>query len=167
MSAGKVILYMIGAGGLLAITYAFFWGIGFLDSYLGRFDVLVYASTVWIMSGVLAFLMVLSAIAKDHARLEMLSSGSFLVYVIAAYIMGCTILTVFMPYNGFGQLNVALAADLSGVTTALLGLDLGTVSVNIVYLNAVAAGLIVGLQALRFVKTFVKSMKKYQEVPAR
>jgi hypothetical protein len=150
---------------LLAITYAFFWGIGVLDTFLGDFSVTTYAQTVWIMSGVLAFLIVLSAIAKDHARLEMLSSGGFLVYVILAYTIGCSILSVFMPYNAFGQLNVQLAANLTSVP--LPGLTVGNVSASIVYLNTLSAWFVVGLQALRFIKTFVKSMKEFKEVPAR
>jgi len=162
MSAGKVILYMIGAGGLLAITYAFFWGIGFLDTFLGEFSVKTYVQTVWIMSGLLAFLIVLSAIAKDHARLEMLSSGGFLVYTIVAYVIGCSILSVFMPYNAFGQLNVELTANLTALG---LGIPVGDISASIVYVNTLAAWFIVGLQALRFVKTFVKSMKEFKEVP--
>jgi hypothetical protein len=163
MSAGKIILYTIGAGGLLAITFAFFWGIGFLDTFLGGFNVVTYMTKVWIMSGVLAFLIVLSAIAKDHVRLEMLSSGGFLVYVIVAYTMGCSILSVFMPYVGFGQLNVQLSADIGAF--AVLGID--TISANIVYMNTVAAWFVVILQALRFAKTFVKSMKEFREMPAK
>nr|MDO8083785.1 hypothetical protein [Candidatus Sigynarchaeum springense] len=164
MSAGKVILYMIGAGGLLAITYGFFWAIGFLDTFLGAFSVVTYAQTVWIMSGVLAFLIVLSAVAKDHARLEMLSSGGFLVYVIVAYTMGCSILSAFMPYNGFGQLNVELAANLTSIP--LPGFSVGNVTASIVYLNTVSALFMVIAQAFRFFKTFVKSMKEFKEVPA-
>ena len=164
MSAGKVILYMIGAGGLLAITFLFFWGIGFLDTFLGEFSVVTYVQTVWIMSGVLAFLIVLSAIAKDHVRLEMLSSAGFLVYVIAAYSIGCSILSVFMPYNAFGQLNVQLTANLTALG---LGIPVGSISANIVYLNTVTAWFVVILQALRFAKTFVKSMKEYREMPAK
>ncbi|MEX2683638.1 MAG: hypothetical protein Q6373_018830 [Candidatus Sigynarchaeota archaeon] len=164
MSAGKVILYMIGAGGLLAITYGFFWAIGFVDSYLGEFRVVTYSQTVWIMSGVLAFLIVLSAIAKDHARLEMLSSGGFLVYTVMAYTIGCTILSAFMPYSGFGMLNVQLAADLTSIP--LPGFSVGEVTASIVYLNTVSALFMVIAQAFRFFKTFVKSMKEFKEVPA-
>ncbi len=164
MSAGKVILHIIAAGGLLAITFGFFWGIGFLNDFLGDFSVVTYAQTVWIMSGVLAFLIVLSAIAKNHARLEMLSSGSFLVYAILAYTIGCSILSIFMPYNAFGQLNVQLTADLTGIT--LPGFSVGIASASIVYMNVVAAWFVVGAQALRFIKTFVKSMREFREVPS-
>lgn len=160
MSAGKVILYIIGAAGLLGITYGFFWAIGFLDSFLGGFNVVTYASTVWIMSGILAFMIVLSAVAKDHARLEMLSSGGFLVYVILAYTMGCTIMSAFLPYVGFGQLNVQIMADIGAF--GLLGIS--TIDANIVYLNVVAAVFVIVAQVLRFFKTFVKSMKRFKEV---
>ncbi len=164
MSAGKVILYIIGAGGLLAITYGFFWAIGFLDGYLGEFNIVTYTETVWIMSGVLAFLIVLSAVAKDHVRLEMLSSGGFLVYVIIAYTIGCSIMSAFIPYNAFGQLNLQLAANLTGIPVP--GFTVGDVTASITYLNTVSALFIVIAQALRFIKTFVKSMKKFKEEPA-
>jgi hypothetical protein len=156
-------LHIIAAGGLIAITFGFFWGIGFLDTFLGDFSVVTYAPTVWIMSGVLAFLIVLSALAKDHARLEMLSSGSFLIYTILAYTIGCSILSIFMPYNAFGQLNVQIAANLTGIP--LPGFDVGNASASIVYMNVVAAWFVVGAQALRFIKTFVKSMKEFKEAP--
>jgi hypothetical protein len=161
MSAGKVFLHIIGAGGLLGITFAFFWGINWADTFLGGFSVVTYLNTVWIMSGVLAFLIVLSAIAKDHARLEMLSSGTFLIYIVVAYMIGGSILSVFMPYNGFGQLNVQLAANLAGLGI----IPVGTISANIVYVNTMAATFIVVAQALKFFKTFVKSMKEFKEVP--
>ncbi len=161
MSAGKIILHIIGAGGLLAITYGFFWGIGLLDTILGNFYVVTYALAVWIMSGILAFMIVFSAIAKDHARLELLSSGGFLVYVVLAYTMGCSILSFFVPYSGFGQLNVQLVADIG----AFIPIGISTIDLTFIALNTVGAWFVVGAQALRFIKTFVKSMKEFREVP--
>jgi hypothetical protein len=161
MSAGKVVLHIIAAGGLLGITFGFFWAIGFLDGFLGGFYVVTYATTVWIMSGVLAFLIVLSAIAKDHARLELLSSGGFLVFVILAYTVGCSILSVFIPYSGFGQLNVQLMANIG----AFAPLGISSIDMTFIALNTMGAWFVVGAQALRFIKTFVKSMKEFREVP--
>ena len=158
MSAGKVILYIIGAAGLLGITYAFFWGIGFVNETLFTLDILVYSQTVWIMSGILAGLIVFSAIAKGHVRLEMLSSASFLIYVIFAYTIGCSILSFFMPYNGFGVLNVNLATDLSTLLP-----EFGKITVALVYANTLSAIILVVSQGLRFMNTFVKSMKRFKE----
>jgi hypothetical protein len=93
--------------------------------------------------------------------LEMLSSGTFLIYIVVAYMIGGSILSVFMPYNGFGQLNVQLAANLAGLGI----IPVGTINANIVYLNTMAATLIVIAQALKFFKTFVKSMKEFKDVP--
>ncbi|NMC06595.1 MAG: hypothetical protein GYA24_15365 [Candidatus Lokiarchaeota archaeon] len=163
MSAGKVFLHLIGAAGLLVVTYLFYWAIEWVNANLLSLSIVTYQQTVWVMSGVLAFLIVLSAIAKDHARLEMLSSASFLVYVVVAYTIGCSILTVFMPYNGFGQLNVQLVTDIG----AILPIGISDISAVILYTNTVAAWFIVILQALRFIKTFFKSMTEFREVPSR
>ncbi len=158
MSAGKVFLYVIGAAGLLGITYGFFYGIGLLEGYLGSFQITVYSDTVWIMSGVLAVLIVFSAIAKNKARLEMLSSATFLIYYIIAYSIGCSILSVFIPYNGFGSIDIAFIANLTGLVPGV-----GAVSANIVVVNAVAAWFIVGGQILKFINTFFKSMKRFKD----
>ncbi|MFX0102111.1 MAG: hypothetical protein ACFFCS_21270 [Candidatus Hodarchaeota archaeon] len=155
MKASKVFLYLIGAGGLLVVTYLFFWAIGLVNNYLGNFYIKTYVQTVWLMSGVLAGMIVFSAIAQDRARLELLSSASFLVYAFIAYTYGCTIYSAFLPYNGFGSLNVELIA--TGIPL------IGNVSLNLVYLNILSAILVLIGQGLKFFKTFIKSMKRFKE----
>ena len=154
----KVLFYFIGAGALIGITYAFFWGINQLSSYLGTFSITIYTTTVWAMSIILAGLIIFSALAKDHARLEMLSSASFLIYYILAYTIGCSILSLFLPYSGFGQLNIEFLADLSSVLPSM-----GVISANLIVANNVAAYLIITGQGLKFLTTFVKGMKKFKE----
>lgn len=160
MSAARTIFYIIGAGLVLGVTYAFFWAIKWFNSQFAptNLEVVTYTSTVWLMSSILAVMIIFAAIAKDHGQLEILSSASFLIYTIFAYIIGCTILSLFMPYSGFGVLNVELIIALN--TTSI-----GTIDANILYLNIVAALLIVILQALRFLKTLFKAAKTTKEVP--
>ncbi|MHA1848875.1 MAG: hypothetical protein ACTSXU_14630 [Promethearchaeota archaeon] len=154
----KVLIYIIGAGALIGITYGFFWGLGQLNSFLGTFYLKTYSTTVWAMTGVLAGMIIFSALAKDHARLEMLSSASFLIYYILAYTIGCSILSFYIPYVGFGQLDVEFLADLSTVVPGM-----GDVNVQLIIANNVAAILIVAGQGLKFLNTFVKSMKKFKK----
>ncbi|MHA1682649.1 MAG: hypothetical protein ACTSUE_17050 [Promethearchaeota archaeon] len=161
-SSGKVLLYIIGAGGLLGLTFGFFWAIDWLNGYLGAFNIVTYTESVWILSGVLAFLIVFSALAKDKARLEMLSSASFLIYVIVAYSYGCTIMSFFIPYNGFGSVNIGFLANLSSLIPMI-----GDIAANVVIVNTVAAVLSIVGQSIKFMKTFVKSMKKYEEPKER
>nr|MDO8113880.1 hypothetical protein [Candidatus Sigynarchaeota archaeon] len=158
MGSGKVLLYIIGAGALFGITYGFFYAVNWLNGFLGGFNVVTYASTVWTMTAVLAGLVVFSALAEGHVRMEMLSSASFLIFIIIAYTAGCTILSFFMPYSGFGALNVGFMANLSSIVPIL-----GAVSANIVFANTLTATFIVIAQALKFVKTFLKSMKKSKD----
>jgi hypothetical protein len=162
MGAFRTIIYIIGAGAVLGITFAFFWVIGlyntqYADTTGATIEVVTYVSTVWMMSGILAGLIVFAAIAKDHSQLEILSSLSFLIYTLFAYIIGCSILSFFIPYNGFGSLNLNLIITL---TSSNVKID-----VNVIYLNIVAALLILLLQALRFLKTMFKAAKTMQEVP--
>lgn len=157
-SAGKTLLYIIAAAGLLVITYLFFWAVDWLNGFIGEFNVVVYTETVWIMSGVLAGMIVFSPLAKDKARLELLSSASFLIYIIIAYSFGCTIMSVFMPYSGFGTVNAKFLADISSLIPAVEG-----ISANIMIINTVAAIIAISGQGIRFMKTFVKSMKRYEE----
>ncbi|HME52133.1 MAG TPA: hypothetical protein VKM55_07940 [Candidatus Lokiarchaeia archaeon] len=157
MSAGRVILYIIAAGAVLGVTYAFFWAINLINKSFPGIDlqVMTYISLVWLMSGILAGLIIFAAIAKNHGQLEILSSLSFLIFTLFAYIVGCTILSLFMPYSGFGILNVTLVVNLTGF---------GTINANILYANIVTALLIVILQALRFLKTVAKASKTTKEV---
>lgn len=157
MKAAKVIFYLIGAALLLVVTYLFFWVLGIANTWIGDFTIKIYAQQVWIMSGILAGMIVFSAIAQDRARLELLSSASFLVYAFVAYTFGCTIYSAFLPYNGFGSLDVDFIAS----SIPVLG-GIG-ISVSLVYLNTLSAILILIGQGLKFLKTFVKSMKRFKE----
>jgi predicted neutral ceramidase superfamily lipid hydrolase len=153
-SAGRVIIYLIGAGVVLGITYGFFYAISHLSTYLGGFSITVYSRTVWEMSGILAALIVFSAIAKDHASLEIISSATFLVYVLFAYAIGNTILTLFIPYSGLGKMNLQFVADLSHVVPSI-----STVLAGIVFTNLLTAGLLIVGEGLRFLNTLAKASR--------
>ena len=162
MGAGRTFFYIIGAAGVLIVTYLFFYAIGWFNTRYApiNLEVVTYASTVWIMSGLLAGMIVFAAIAKDHGQLEIVSSLSFLIYTLFAYIIGSSILTLFMPYNGFGSLDVHVFVQL-GIS------GFGSIDATIIYVNTVAALLILLLQALRFLKTLFKAAKVTKEVPAK
>lgn len=157
MGAGKVFLHLVLAGALLGVTYAFFWAVAWLDSTLGEFVLKTYADRVWLLSGILAGMIVFSAIAKDHDRLELLSSASFLIYAFVAYSVGSTIYTAFIPYIEFGVIDVEFVANLSALVPGM-----GAVSAQVVVANTVAAWLIIGAQALKFFTTFFKSIKRFK-----
>jgi hypothetical protein len=160
MGAARIIFYIIGAGLVLGLTFAFFWAINWFNTQYApiNIEVVTYVSTVWLMSGILAGMIIFAAIAKNHGQLEILSSASFLIYTIFAYMIGCTILSLFMPYSGFGVLNVELIVKLNSIS-------IGTIDANILYANIITALLIVILQALRFLKTLFKAAKTTKEVP--
>lgn len=159
MGAFRLIIYIIGAGAVIVVTYAFFWAIGWFNAQYSpiNVEVVTYASLVWLMSGILAGLIVFAAIVKDHSKLEILSSASFLIYTILAYSIGCTILSFFIPYKGFGVLNVDVIVTIGGS-------GINTIAANILFANILTAVLIVVLQTLRFLKTLVKAMKTTKEV---
>ena len=163
-SAARVIGYVIGAGVLLGVTYGFYYAIGKLGGFLGGFNITTYSHTVWEMAGILAALIVFSAIAKDHANLEIISSVSFLVYVLFAYGIGSTILTLYIPYNGLGIMNLQFVADLSHVVPSI-----STVSAGIMYTNLLVAILLIVGQAFRFMNTLAKASrsKVSKTVPAK
>lgn len=156
----KVILYGLGAAGVLGITYGFFIAIEWVNTLIGGFSILLYPERIWVMSIVLAGLVLFSALAEGRARLEMLSSASFLIYVLASYIIGSSLLTGFIPFQGLGLMQLELATDLSGLS---LPISIGSIVVGLNTVSIIATIIIVAGQGLKFLTTFFKSMREFKD----
>ncbi|MBN2151996.1 MAG: hypothetical protein JW839_11150 [Candidatus Lokiarchaeota archaeon] len=175
MSGKKVVGYTIIAILLLVGTYIYFWALDFVNANLGISllqavdqELGAWQFTVWMMSCVLALIIVFNGAARDHYTLEPIASACFLAYTIASFLIGCSALTLNFPFNAFGSLNVQVTIDPTKLMT-LFGGETGggdpipPITISLSLLQLLMISLMTVFAALRFLRALLKSMREAPE----
>ncbi|NMC08326.1 MAG: hypothetical protein GYA24_24175 [Candidatus Lokiarchaeota archaeon] len=180
MSSKKIILNTIVALMLLGWTYfSFTYFLPFLENSLGvnvaqavdGFAV-VWQFNVWVMAVALAFIIVFDGLASGHGKIEPISSVCFLAYTIVSYFIGCSILTMGLPFSAFGSPTLQVTIDPNALVALFggggggggsgmppIGIDLPIIMIPLTVLGIVFA-------AFRFARAVFKSMRVEPESAA-
>jgi hypothetical protein len=172
MSVKRIVGSTILAVLVIIGTYMYFYMLDFLDNLgfnlmqAGILDVETWQYSVWLMSILLATIVVFHGASKGHRNLEPIAALAFLTFTIVSYFIGCTIVTLGFPFTGFATLNVQITID----PTKLMGIVGGggggsggpsipaiTISISLIQMLIVSMSTVYAV--LQFVRTTLKSRR--------
>ena len=175
MSKNRIISNAILAVLLLIGTSVYFWALDFVNTNLGinfsqavDHDVAAWQFTVWVMSILLAWVIVFIGAAKNHPNLEPIASGCFLAFTIVSFFIGCSILTLNFPFSGFGSLSVQATIDPSKLMAMFGGggssgggsFTIPAITVNIGLFQLLVITMSTIYAVLLFLRTLLKSRRE-------
>nr|MDO8115036.1 hypothetical protein [Candidatus Sigynarchaeota archaeon] len=170
MSKKRVVAHAILAVLSLIGTYVYFWALDFLNTNLGvnisqavDRDVLSWQFTVWVMSIMLAAIVVFIGAAKGHPNLEPIASGGYLAFTIASFFIGCSILTLNFPYTGFGSSDVLVTIDPSMLMSLFGGggpIPMPPITINVALVQLLVTTMSMIYAVLQFLRTLLKSRRE-------
>jgi len=176
MSKKRIVGSTILAVMVLIGTYIYFYMLDFLNNLgfnlmqAGNLDVESWQFTVWLMSILLAIIVVFHGASKRHANLEPIASLAFLTFTIVSYFIGCTIVTLGFPFTGFATLNVQVTIDPAKLMSMIGGGGGGgggpsipAININISLLQLLVVSMATVYAVLQFVRTTLKSRREDEE----
>jgi hypothetical protein len=128
----------------------------------------VWEFNVWVMAVILAFIAVFYGAASGHSKLEPIAAASFLAYTIVSYFIGCSIMTLGLPYRAFGTPSFQATINLAGLFGGGSGSSsaIPAITLNLTLIMVPLTLLAILYASLMFVRTVLKSMKNEYEVPS-
>ena len=172
MSRIRIVMHAILAILVLIGAYMYFWALDFLNTNLGvnlsqvvNDDLSTWQFTVWMMSIMLAWIIVFIGVAKDHPNLEPIASACFLAFTIVSYFIGCSIFTLNFPFTGFGSLDVQISIDPSKLKGLIGGGGGGSptipvITINIGLIQLLVTPMVTVYAVLLFLRTLLKSRRE-------
>lgn len=176
MSRKRVVGHTILALLLLIGTYMYFWTLDFLNTHLGvnisqavNLDLATWQFSVWVMTIILAWIVMFIGVARGHANLEPIASACFLAFTIVSYFIGCSIMTLNFPFTGFASLNVQASIDPSKLIGFFSGggsggssgsLPISAITINIALIQLLLTSMSTVYAVLLFLRTLLKSRRE-------